>query len=62
MPLNSSIKEDLVREYLSQLATYKIQQADACYAYGSDSEKEEEYSIKIYKLSLEFKKRIKEIV
>ena len=62
MPLNSSTKADLLKEYLSQLTTYQIQQADACYAYGSDSEKKEEYSIKIYKLSLEFKKRIKEIV
>ena len=61
MPLNSSTKEDLLKEYLSQLTTYQIQQADACHAYGSDSEEEEEYIIKIYKLSLEFKKRVKEI-
>ena len=61
MPLNSSTKGDLLKEYLSQLTTYQIQQADACHAYGSDSEEEEEYIIKIYKLSLEFKKRVKEI-
>ena len=61
MPLNSSTKEDLVREYLSQLTTYNILLEDACNACGNDSQEEEEIRIKIYKLSLEFKEKFKEI-
>ena len=58
MPLHSTTREDLEREYLSQLSTLEIQKADACYAFGHDSEEEEEFRIKIYKLYLEFSEKI----
>ena len=58
MPLNSCNREDLEREYLYQLNTLEIQRADACYAFGHDSEEEEEFRIKIYKLYLEFNEKI----
>ena len=61
MPLHSSTKEDLVKEYLSLFTTYKIQLEDACHASDYDPQEEEEIRTKIYKLALEFKEKIKEI-
>ena len=59
MPLHSTNREDLEREYgHAQLSTLEIQKADACYAFGHDSEEEEEFRIKIYKLYLEFSEKI----
>ena len=42
MPLHSSTKEDLVKEYLSLFTTYKIQLEDACHASDYDPQEEEE--------------------
>ena len=61
MPLQSSTKEDLVKEYLSLYTTYKIQLEDACHASDYDPKEEDEIRAKIYKLALEFKEKIKEI-
>jgi len=59
MPLNSLTIEELNKEYLCKFQILQINQADACHACGYDSEQEEECQIQIYRLSLEYKERIK---
>ena len=59
MPLNSLTIENLNKEFLCKFQIIQLQIADARYACGYDSEQEEECQIQIYKLSLEYKERIK---
>lgn len=59
MPLNSLTLENLNKEYLSKISILRINQADACYAFGTYSCEKEEYDIEIYKLFIEYKERIK---
>ena len=59
MPLNSLSIEDLNKEFLCKFQILQLQIADARYAYGDNSEQEDECQIQIYKLSLEYKERIK---
>lgn len=59
MPLISTCKEDLNKEYLSKLFSYQSAQLNACYAFGAYSDQEEKYDIKISKLAKEYHEKLK---
>ena len=59
MPLVSTTEADLNKEYLSKLIALQSAQLDASYAFGAYSDQEEKYDIKIYKLTREYKEKLK---
>lgn len=59
MPLVSTTEADLNKEYLSKLIALQSSQLDASYAFGAYSDQEEKYDIKIYKLTREYKEKLK---
>ena len=54
--------EDIIKEYHIKHTSLVYQQADACYAFGSYSDQEEKYDLKIRKLAQEYEKKYYECI